>query len=96
MKPSEIIGQKREEIRSIVAAHRARNPRVFGSAMRRTDRNDSDLDLLIDPLPGATLLDLGAIQYALESSLGIAVDVVTPGDLPVRFRQKVVAEATPI
>jgi len=29
----------------------------------------------------------------LESLLGVSVDVLTPGDLPARFRARVLAEA---
>jgi predicted nucleotidyltransferase len=76
--------------------HRTENPRVFGSASRGEDTETSDLDLLVDPLPGATLLDLGAIQVELEESLGISVDVLTPGDLPRKFRDQVLREAVPI
>ena len=96
MKPSDIVRLRRDEIRSVVAAHRAANPRLFGSALRGEDTEGSDLDLLIDPTPETTLLEVGAIQFALQSSLGIAVDVVTPGDLPPRFRDKVVNEAVPL
>ncbi|MEY4592040.1 MAG: hypothetical protein RIR18_935 [Pseudomonadota bacterium] len=69
------------------------NPRVFGSVMRGTDTENSDLDLLVDPLPGVTLFDLGAIQIELEESLGVSVDVLTPKDLPESFRAQVLAEA---
>lgn len=96
MELSDIVEQNRKVIRDVVVLHHARNPRVFGSVMRGEERKGSDLDLLVDPLPGTTLLDLGAIQFALESSLGFAVDVVTPGDLPIGFRDKVVAEAVPV
>jgi predicted nucleotidyltransferase len=48
---------------------------------------------LVDALPGATLFDLGAIQVELEALLGVPVDVLTPGDLPARFRDVVVREA---
>ncbi|EXI89797.1 MAG: Nucleotidyltransferase domain protein [Candidatus Accumulibacter regalis] len=80
----------------IVAAHRAARPRVFGSVLRGEDSEKSDLDLLVDALPGATLLDLGSIQIDLEELLGIRVDVLTPGDLPTRFRQQVLREARPL
>jgi predicted nucleotidyltransferase len=96
VKPSEIVSQHKDVVREIVAAHRARNPRIFGSIERGDDKPGSDLDLLVDALPGTMLLDLGAIQYALESRLGIAVDVVTPNDLPARFRGQVLNEAVPI
>jgi predicted nucleotidyltransferase len=54
------------------------------------------LDLLIDPLPGATLFDLGAIQIELEESLGVGVDVLTPKDLPPKFREHVLLTAVPV
>ncbi|MDD1717425.1 MAG: nucleotidyltransferase domain-containing protein [Methanoregulaceae archaeon] len=71
-----------------------RNPRVFGSVLHGEDSSDSDLDLLVDPLPGATLLDLGAVQFELEELLGVSVDVLTPGDLPAKFRDQILKEAT--
>ena len=75
---------------------RTANPRVFGSVLHGTDRDGSDLDLLVDALPGATLLDLGGLQDDLESLLGIQVDLLTPGDLSPKFRAKVLAEAQPV
>lgn len=77
----------------MVARFRTTNPRVFGSVLHGKDRDNSDLDLLVDPLPGATLFDLGGLQLELENLLGIPVDVLTPGDLPARFREQVLTEA---
>lgn len=96
MKPSELLARNRLQILSIVASHRAARPRVFGSVLHGMDTGQSDLDLLVDPLPGATLLDLGGIQIDLEELLGIRVDVLTPGDLPAKFRQQVLQEARPL
>jgi predicted nucleotidyltransferase len=87
---------KRNAVREAVSRFRTANPRVFGSVLHGTDRDDSDLDLLVDALPGATLLDLGGLQEDLESLLGIHVDLLTPGDLPPKFRAKVLAEAQPV
>lgn len=95
-RPSEVLREQRDLIRAVAMRHRTENPRVFGSASRGEDTETSDLDLLVDPLPGATLLDLGAIQIELEESLGISVDVLTPGDLPRKFRDQVLREAVPI
>jgi predicted nucleotidyltransferase len=94
--PSEMLQRHRESIRRIVSLHRTTNPRVFGSVLRGTDTADSDLDILVDALPGTTLLDLGAIQAELEEILGVAVDVLTPGDLPATFRAQVLREAVPV
>ncbi len=96
MKPSEALEFNRAAIRGVVEAHRARNARVFGSVLHGTDRDGSDLDLLVDALPGATLFDLGGLQVELESLLGLRVDLLTPGDLPSKLRAKVLAEAQPV
>ncbi len=95
-RPSLALSQNRELIRRIVLSHRSSNPRIFGSVLNGTDTEFSDLDLLIDPLPGATLFDLGAIQIELEESLGVAVDVLTPKDLPLKFREQVLQTAVPV
>ncbi len=96
MKPSVALETQREAIRRIVASHRARNPRVFGSVARGEDTEDSDLDLLVDPTPDTSLLDIGAIRHELLVLLGVPVDVLTPKALPERFRALVIAEARPV
>lgn len=96
MKPSALLTQQRDAIRAAVARHRAANPRVFGSVLHGDDHEGSDLDLLVDTLPGATLFDLGGLQDELETLLGVRVDVLTSADLPQRFRQQVLDEARPV
>lgn len=90
------INRQRSKIRHLAQSHRATNPRVFGSVLHGTASSDSDIDILVDALPGATLFDLGGLQLALEELLGAPVDLLTPQDLPSRFRDKVLAEARPI
>ena len=81
MRPSVVLDMKRSAVREAVGRFRAANPRVFGSVLHGTDRDGSDLDLLVDALPGATLLDLGDLEEELKSLLGVDVDLLTPGDL---------------
>jgi predicted nucleotidyltransferase len=83
-------------IHSAAGRHKLRNPRVFGSTARGTDTSASDLDILVDPLPHATLFDLGAFQDEMQELLGVRVDVRTPGDLPAAIRDRVLSEATPV
>lgn len=83
-------------MREAVSRFRTANLRVFGSVLHGTDQEGSDLDLLVDALPGATLIDLGGLQDHLEMLLGIHVDLLTPGDLPAKIREKVLAEAQPV
>ena len=96
MRPFVALDMKRIAVREAVGRFRTVNPRVFGSVLHGTDRDGSDLDLLVDALPGATLFDLGGLQDELESLLGIHVDLLTPTDLPPKFRAKVLAEAQPV
>ena len=96
MKPSSALQQHHEAVKKAVLARRACKVRVFGSVLLGTDTDGSDLDLLVDTLPGATLFDLGGLQVDLEEMLGVPVDLLTPGDLPARFRDKVLHEARAI
>lgn len=96
MRPSTVLDLNRSAIRAAASRFHTTNPRVFGSVLLGTDKDSSDLDLLVDALPGATLFDLGGLQAELESLLGIHVDILTPGDLPPKFRAKVLAQAQPV
>ncbi len=96
MKPSDALRINRAAIRRVVEAHRASNVRVFGSVAHEDDTDASDLDLLIDPSPETTLLDIGAIRHELRALLGVPVDVLTPMALPDTFREAVLAEAIPV
>lgn len=96
MKPSVALENKRLAVRDAAGRFRSANIRVFGSVRHGLDREDSDVDLLVDPLPGATLFDLGGLQIELENILGVPVDLCTPGDLPPAFRTRVLADAVPV
>jgi predicted nucleotidyltransferase len=96
MKPSAALAANRAAIREIVSRHHARNARVFGSTARGEDHEDSDLDLLIDPEPGMTLFDLGAIRHEIQQLLGVRVDVLTPRALPAETLHELAADLRPL
>jgi predicted nucleotidyltransferase len=96
MKPSQALQSHRDAIRSVVLAHRALNPRIFGSVLSGHDTENSDLDILIDPTPSTTLMDIAAIQVKLENLLHVSVDVLTPNTLPDKFRNSVLAQAVKV
>ncbi len=56
-----------------------RSVEVFGSLARGEGHTGSDVDLLVDFLPGARfgLLEMGALKEDLEELLGCAVDLVS-------------------
>jgi predicted nucleotidyltransferase len=78
LKPSIALNLRREAVREAARRFRTANPRIFGSVLHGTDTGGSDLDLLVDALPGATLFDLGGLQFELEALLGVSVDLLTP------------------
>jgi uncharacterized protein len=96
MRPSLMLSLKRDAVREAASRFHTANPRVFGSVLHGTDQDGSDLDLLVDALPGTTLFDLGGLQLELESLLGIHVELLTPADLPPKFRAEVLAQAQPV
>lgn len=96
MKPSIALSNNRAVIRALVNAHGLQNPRVFGSVTRHQDTAVSDLDILVDPLPNTSLLDIAKLQLSLEKHLGIQVDVLTPKALPESFRNQVIEKSIPV
>ncbi len=90
------IQLNRQEVLNIVERNHAANARLFGSVARGEETVNSDIDILVDPLPETTLLDLGGIQIELEKLLGVRVDLLTPKDLPESFREALIASALPL
>lgn len=73
-----------------------RNVRVFGSAARREDTEDSDLDLLVEAPPGTSLYDLARVELELEKILNCKVEVVTEGFLAADVSENVKADLVAI
>lgn len=96
MKSSEALNSHRDAIRQVVEPHRACNARVFGSVIHGNDAEGSDPDLLVEPTPDTSLLDIAKIHNRLHKLLGVSVDVLTPKALPESFRDQVLAEAEPV
>ena len=68
---------------------------LFGSTARGEQRQDSDIDLLVEFLPDAqrSLLTHIAAQRELSELLGRQVDLMSKRTLRIEFRDQVLAEA---
>ncbi len=83
------------EIADICRRHQVRELSLFGSAVRGELRPDSDIDLLVDFLPGARpgLLGVSAMMRELAAVLGRRVDLAVKPALKPAVRAGVLAEA---
>jgi predicted nucleotidyltransferase len=88
-----LLQQQKKSILAIANDYHATNIRVFGSAVRGEEREDSDIDLLVDFLPSATLIDQVGLIEALSKTLGRKVDIVSERALNKHLRQRILQEA---
>ncbi len=94
MKLKELLQEKREAIISIAAKHGAFNVRIFGSVARGEEREDSDIDFLIDyDLAKISPWFPGGLIEDLEELLNRKVDVVSAKSLHYFIRDRVLREA---
>ena len=68
---------------------------LFGSALDERFSDDSDVDLLVEFVPGTPvgLFELGALKHDLEQLLGREVDLVPKGGLKPAIRESVLGTA---
>ena len=86
-----------DRLAEICRRYRVRRLALFGSALRDDFGPKSDVDLLVEFLPGArTGLAFFAMQDELSEAIGRTVDLNTAGFLGPRILPIVLAEAVPI
>lgn len=90
------LSQNRGEILRIAERRRVDNVRLIGSVARGDAQEDSDIDLLVDLLPSASLYDLSGFSGEVEALLGVKVDVVVSRGLKSRIRDRVLRESVPL
>lgn len=68
---------------------------LYGSILRNDFRADSDVDVLVEFVPGSKVsyFDLSRMERELSEMLNRIVDLHTPAELSHYFRDRVVSEA---
>lgn len=84
------------KIRALGERHGVRNIRVFGSVARGDAGPDSDVDLLVEYVPGHGGFAFVTFCEEVERLLGRKVDVVTDRSLHPVIRDRVLAQAIPL
>jgi predicted nucleotidyltransferase/DNA-binding XRE family transcriptional regulator len=77
IRPSQLLERHRDAIAKVFARYPVAQVWVFGSVARGDDRLDSDLDLLVELTPNASVVDILGLDEDLTAALGCPVDVVT-------------------
>ena len=73
------LAELKSAVRVVCERHPVARLELFGSQAAGRMRPDSDVDLLVEFLPGSKpgLLEMGALQDELEQSLGRKVDLLS-------------------
>jgi len=96
-----IMQNKEEIIQTIKTLHEelgkynVREIGVFGSVVRGEQKQESDIDVLVDFEDNADLFDLVGLGLFLEEKLGRKVDVVPKKALRKEIRDSVLREVVP-
>lgn len=93
MTVAELLNANREQVISLAKEHGARNVRIFGSVARGDDREDSDVDFLVDFESDRSLLDYVGLLQDLQDLLGKRVELAQPTSLHPLIRDQILSEA---
>ena len=87
-----------QALAKICQPHHVARLAAYGSIVTEHFSENSDIDLLVEFLPGKkpSLLGLGQLQMALTTLLGRFVDLKTPEFISTQFRQAVIDSAQTI
>ena len=92
----QLLRERRTAILQLATQHGARRVRIFGSIVRGTATEGSDIDLLVAFEPDRSLLDLIGFKQDLQELLGRPVDVVSEGGLSPYLKDRILQEAQPL
>lgn len=93
----EISKTTREKLAAVCQKYYVRKLSIFGSILRGEARDDSDLDILVEFIPGHVPgFAFARLQDELSAILGRQVDLRTAFDLSRYFREEVIKEAQPL
>ena len=86
-----VLGAHRDELRAMGVARLS----LFGSVARDEAGEGSDIDVLVEFVPGARIgmFEFLDVQETLASLLGAEVDLATPASLHPRLREAILREA---
>lgn len=95
MKWQDLFDSHRDEIVDILTKNGLENPRWFWINLNFSDSRGTPV-LLVDPSNKTTLFHIIGAEMSLETLLCLHVDVVTPDNLPDKFKSRILEHAKPL
>jgi len=92
MKNIEKLEGVKDKIIPLLRLHGVKRAALFGSFVRGEEREDSDIDILIEFEGEKSLLDLAGLKMDLEKALGRKVDVLTYNSLHPLLKDRILQE----
>jgi uncharacterized protein len=86
----------RRELPSLARRYHVASLGLFGSYVRRENRPDSDLDVLVTFSETPSLLRLIELENHLSDLLGVKVDLVMRDALKPQIGRRILAEVVPV
>ena len=75
------IEKIKETVAKIAPEYNLKKVTLFGSRATGKNREDSDIDLIVDFPKGTGLIKHASLKYDLEDIFGVNVDVISRGGL---------------
>ena len=86
------IEEIKNKIIPIFKKYDVKRASIFGSFVRGEEKEDSDIDILVEFKGEKSLLDLAGLKIELEEKLGRKVDVLTYNSLHPLLKDKILKE----
>ena len=90
------VRERRDELHEIARRHKVEKLWVFGSCARKEEREDSDIDFLVEFRPRASLLDQVHLRDDVSDLFGRPVDVVSKRGLSPYIGPSILQEAVAV
>jgi uncharacterized protein len=91
-----ITSTLRQHLPALAEKYRVKSLGVFGSYVRRQQRSDSDLDLLVDFDEPPGLLKFIELENYLTDLLGVKVDLVMQDALKPMIGERILSEVVQV
>ncbi len=86
------IDRIKKPIVNVLKKHKVKKAGIFGSYARGEESKSSDIDILIEPVDGMSLLDIVRLEILLKKILKKKIDLLTYNGISPYLKENILAE----